>query len=196
MPASPPTRRGFLWKVVAVCAVLGGIYGATLGSVLATITNAIAPIEIAAAVLAVLGGLLGSRIGLFAGLVNRFRFAKPFLAAIGAVMGAIAGVFPIILALAFPWSALGAIAGWLVGRYNARTWRRILAETLGAMLGGCLGTIICSMEQNETAAREGVLWGMGIGAVVGVLSPLLFVRALNSFADQWIRMQGRSGGTP
>ena len=108
-------------------------------------------------------------------------------------ISAVAGVFSIILALAFPWSAVGAIAGWFVGRYNARSWPRIVTEMLGALLGGCLGTIIFSMEQNETAARAGVLWGMGIGVVVGVLLPLLFVRALNSFADEWIRMRGRNG---
>ena len=196
-PTLPP-RRHYLRKIVTVCVVVGGIYGATLGSVLATTADAIIPIEIVAAVLAIIGGVLGSRIVLFVGFVNQFRFARPFLATVGAVVSAFAGVLPIILVLAFPWSALGAIAGWFVGRYNARSWPRIMTEILGAVLGGCLGTIICSMEQNEVATRVGVLWGMGIGAGVGLLLPLIFVKALDSFADQWIRMTAEEnrGKTP
>jgi hypothetical protein len=188
----PLTRR--LWpKAVVVCAVIGGIYGATLGSVLATTAYAIAPIEIVATVSAVLGAFWASRIGSLFSILSRVRFTRLFLTSFSAVIAALVGVFPVLMALALPWSLGGAIVGWLAGRYNAHSWRRIAAEILGAVLGGCFGTVIFSMEQDQTVGRIGVLWGMGIGAVVGALLPLLFVKALNSFADEWIRMRERDG---
>jgi hypothetical protein len=193
-----PDAGRFLLKTVVVCSVVGGVYGASLGSVVATNTAAAIPIGIAAAILAIVGGLFASKIGRLVGVVNRVRFARMFLTTVAAVISAIVGVFPVVLALALPWSAVGAIVGWFVGRYNARSWRRIVAEVLGALLGGCIGTIILSMQQDQTAAQLGAVLGMGIGAVVGSLTPLLFWRSLDRVferlaTDRWIRMRRRNG---
>ena len=193
-----PDAGRVLPKSVVACAVVGGVYGASLGSVIATNTTATIPIGVATGVLAVIGGLFAARIGRLVGVVRRVRFARVVLGTVAAIVSAVVGGFPVVLAFALPWSAVGAIVGWLVGRYRARSWRRTIAQALGALLGGCVGTIILSMQQDQTAARLGLLLGMGIGIVVGSLAPLMFWWCLDrvferAVEEQWSRMQRRNG---
>jgi hypothetical protein len=192
----PPPPRSLLPKAVMVGAVVGGIYGATLGSVLATTSYAIAPIEIAAAVLAILGALWASKIGSLLGILSRVRFTRPFLILFSTVIASLVGVFPVLMAVALPWSLGGAVVGWFAGRRNAYSWRWIAAEILGAVLGGCVGTVIFSMQQNPTAGRLGMVWGGGIGIVVGFVLPWLFLKSLtvvlDSAANHLMRMRSRA----
>ena len=58
-------------KIVAICAIFGGIYGAAIGSAISTTAGAADVIVIAAGVLAVLCGVPGARFGLFFGILNR-----------------------------------------------------------------------------------------------------------------------------
>jgi hypothetical protein len=179
-----PRARRFLPKAVLTCAVMGGIYGAALGSVVGANTNAVRPLSVAAGLLALIGGYLGAKFGFFFGRLNRVRFGQLVGGALGAVFGAMAGAFLALIVLALPGSALGAIGGWLVGRWSARSWRRLPAKILGALLGSCVGAVVYFMQQDQTAARLGTLLGLAVGAVVSPLLLLVFLKALRSLPSR------------
>ena len=90
--ARPKVRRWWP-KIIAVCAVLGGIYGAVVGSVIGTTARAADVIGITAVIVAVLCGVPGARFGFFLGtlslldnrlsekaILKRVRFGRLFLA--------------------------------------------------------------------------------------------------------------------
>ena len=90
-------------KVIAACAALGGIYGATAGSVISTTPGAADVIGAAAGILAVLCAIPGARFGfflanLFPGVagsgnaaLNRVRFGRLYAGSVTAIAGAILG---------------------------------------------------------------------------------------------------------
>jgi len=176
----PSDAKQSLMKAIVVCAAIGGIYGAAIGSVVSTTGGAVKAIVITAGILALIGGILGARYGVFFGRANHVRFGSVFVGLIAAIGSAILGAFLAVSTLAFPGSAFGAFGGWLLGRYIAPPDRRFLAKTLGVFVGACLGAIILNVPQ----ARSGAVWGLGIGAISGPMMFLVFIAALNLLPRQ------------
>ena len=187
-----PTARRWWPKIVAICASLGAIYGAALGSALNTTAGAAEVIGAAAGIVAVLCGIPGARLGFFLGmlslrerteseLLKRVRFGRLFVGTVAALGGAILGGYLGLMALA-PLGAviLGAVAGWFFMR--AILWRfflrRILGGVVGLMLGAGLGATIAALEKDQAAALIGIAWGAGVGTVVGPLLFLAFIGTL------------------
>ena len=170
-------------KALVVCAVLGGIYGAMIGSAIAASVGAASVIETAAGIAAVLLAVPGTRYGFFFGMVNRVRFGRLFIGTIAAIVGAILGGY---LGLMFvtPLGVviLGAIGGWFF--MQAILWRffsrRILGGFVGVVLGAGIGAMIAALQKDQAAALVGAAWGAGIGAVAGPLLFLLLIATLNS----------------
>ena len=179
-----PKVRRWWSKALVVCAVLGGIYGAAVGSAISAVPGAAGVIGIAAAVMAVLGWVPGSRYGFFFGMVNRVRFGRSFVGAVAAIGGAILGGFLATMILLALGAILGAICGWVLARallaLRPGILRRFLVGIAGAVAGMLLGAVLWAIRLNQTAALTGAAWGVGIGAVVGPLLLLLFVAALSS----------------
>jgi hypothetical protein len=71
-----PNARRWWPKAIAACAVIGGIYGAAIGSPISTTAGAAEVIGIVAVIVAVLCGVPGARFGLFLGILNRWRFGR------------------------------------------------------------------------------------------------------------------------
>ena len=105
------TTRRWWPKAIAICAVLGGLYGATVGSAISTTDGAADVIGIAAAVMALLFTFPGARYGFFVAMVNRIRFGQLFVGAIAAIVGAILGRF-------FLRRILGGFVGVVLGACN------------------------------------------------------------------------------
>ncbi len=182
LQAKPKARRWWP-KVIAIFAVLGGIYGAVLGSAIATSAGAANVIGAAAGIVAVLCSFPGARYGFFFGMMNRVRFGRLFIGTIAAIVGAILGGY---LGLMFvtPLGVviLGAVGGWFFMR--AILWRfflrRILGGFVGVVLGAGIGAMIAALQKDQAAALVGIAFGMGVGAVVGPLLFLLFIGTLTS----------------
>ena len=179
-----------LLKGLAVCAVLGGIYGATVGSAIGAVPGAAEIVEIAAGIMAVICGVPAARIGSFVGIITRNRFGKLFLAFFAAISGALLGAFlATVLLLAFG-AILGAVGGWLLAttiialRHNVL--RRFLAGVAGAVLGTFAGAILWALNLHQNAALAGAAWGAGIGVLVGPLFLLMVIGALNSITKTHI----------
>lgn len=175
-----------LLKALAVCAVLGGVYGATLGSAIGAVPGAVGIIEIAAGIMAVLCDVPGARIGLFIGVVTQNRFGRLFLGLFAAIGGAIVGGFlATVLLLAFG-AVLGAVCGSVLATgiiaLRRDVVRRFLVGVGGGVLGGFVGANVWAINLNEKAALAGSASGLGIGAVVGPLLLLAAIGALNSIA--------------
>jgi hypothetical protein len=170
-------------KLIAVCALLGGSYGAAVGSVVSTSVGAANVIGGVAAVMAFLFALPGARYGFFFGMVNRVRFGRLFLGTVAAIGGAILGGYLGLLAVTpFGLLILGALGGWffmqvILYRYF---FRRILGGLAGVVLGAGIGAIIAALQQDQSAALLGLAWGVGIGAAAGPLLFLLFIGTLRS----------------
>jgi len=175
-----------LMKAVVVCAVLGGIYGATVGSAIGAVPGAPDVIEVAAALIAVICGIPGARLGSLLGIVARHRFGKLFLGMFAAIGGAIVGGFLATMILLALGAILGAVGGWVLARgiiaLRHGNLRRFLVGIVGAVLGMFLGAILWAINLNQTAALAGASWGLGIGVVVGPLLLLMVVGALNGLA--------------
>jgi hypothetical protein len=181
-PRARPTARRWWPKAIVICAVLGGIYGAAIGSAVSTTAAAAEVIGIAAAVMALICGVPGSRFGYFLGMVNRLRFGRLFVGLYAAMGGAILGGF-IGLTAAMPLGAiLGAVGGWIFTGAILRHgfFRRLLGRVFGVALGACIGATVLALQRDQTTALVGIAWGLGIGALVGPLPLLSFVRMLDS----------------
>jgi len=178
-----PKARRWWPKVIAICALLGGIYGAVLGSAIAASAGAANVIAAAAGIVAVLCAFPGARYGFFFGMVNRVRFGRLFLGTIAAVAGAILGGYLGLMAVT-PLGVvlLGAVGGWFFMR--AVLWRfflrRILGGFGGVLLGACIGAMIAALQKDQSAALVGIAWGAGLGAVAGPLLLLLLIGTLRS----------------
>jgi hypothetical protein len=173
-----------LGKALAVCALLGGIYGATVGSAIGAVPGATGIIEIAAGVMALIFGVPGARIGSFIGIVTQNRFGKLFLTLFAAIAGALlGGFFATVLLLAFG-ALLGAVGGWLLATgiiaLRHDVLRRFLFGIAGGIIGIFAGAILWAVNLHQNAALAGAACGAGIGAVVGPLVLLMVVGALNS----------------
>ena len=83
--------RRWWTKALVVCAVLGGIYGAMIGSAIATSTGAANVIGATVGTVAFLLAFPGARYGFFFGMVNHVRFGRLFIGTIAAIVGAILG---------------------------------------------------------------------------------------------------------
>jgi hypothetical protein len=180
-----PTTRHWWPKSIAVFAFLGGLYGASLGSVISTTAGAVDLIVIAAAIVALICGVPGARLGSLLGLVTRTRFGRRFLGMLAAICGAILGGFLGMIA-AMPLGAiLGAVIGWLLAGAVLRRsfFRRLLGQVVGVVLGECIGAIILALQRDPAAALVGIAWGLGVGIVVGPLPFLLSVKMMNSLAS-------------
>jgi hypothetical protein len=179
--ARPRTRR-WLPKIIAILAVFGGIYGAAIGSAVTTTAGAVDVIAIAAVVLALLCGVPGAQFGFFFGVVNRIPFGRLFVGTLAAMGGAILGGFLGVAAVMPLGAILGAVGGWFFTRAILRRgfFRRLLGRVLGLVLGACIGATVLALQRDQAAALVGIAWGMGIGAVVGPMPLLLFIKALNS----------------
>ncbi len=176
-------RRSLL-KALAVCAVLGGIYGAAVGSAIGAVPGAAEIVEIAAGVMAVICGVPGARLGSFIGLVTRNSFGKLFLTLFAAIGGALLGGFlATVLLLAFG-AILGAVGGWLLATgiiaLRHGVLRRFLVGLSGAILGTFAGAILWAVNLHQSLALVGAAWGAGIGALAGTLLLLAAIGALNS----------------
>jgi hypothetical protein len=178
----PDLRSRFrrAWINLAVISVLfGGVYGATLGAVVATMDGAARTLASAAAIMALITGVGGTNYGTVFGAVNRVRFGRLFGFVAGAVGGAILGASLGIVGYTAFGSLPGGLIGWIVGRFGVRPERRLLAKVLGASWGACIGVIsVCYLRDSE-AAVAGAMRGLGLGALDGVVLVLLFFVALS-----------------
>jgi hypothetical protein len=182
LQAEPKARRWWP-RAIAICAVLGGIYGAAIGSAISTTAGAADVIGTVAASVALLLAIPGARYGAFFETLNRVRFGRLFMGTTAAIAGAIVGGYLGLMAVT-PLGAvlLGAVGGWFFMR--AILWRyflrRILGGFVGVVLGAGLGAMIVALQKNQAAALVGIAWGVGIGAIIGPLLFLLFVGTLRS----------------
>ncbi len=179
-----------LLKALAVCAVLGGIYGAAVGSAIGAVPGAAGIVEFAAGIMAVICAVPGARLGSFIGLVTRNRFGKLFLTLFAAIGGALFGGFlATILLLAFG-ATLGAVGGWLLATgiiaLRHGVLRRFLVGVAGAVLGTFAGAILWAVNLHQNLALVGAAWGAGIGVLVGPLLLLMVIGALNSITKTHI----------
>jgi hypothetical protein len=79
----------------------------------------------------------------------------------------------------------GARFGRFIGILNrVRFGRFFLGRVLGIVLGACLGAILLALSHASSAALVGIAWGPGIGAAVGPLPILLFVKMLDALAPR------------
>jgi hypothetical protein len=182
-----PKTRHWRAKAVTICAVAGGIYGAAIGPAISTTAVAVEVIGIAAAVMAVLCGVPGSRFGVFVGLLNRVRFARLFVGALAAMGGAvIGGLLGVILVMPLG-AILGAAGGWFIVEAILRgggwLWR-LQWQVLGLVLGACIGPTAIAVYHAPSAALVGVAWGFGIGAIVGPMPFLVFVKMMDSLVQR------------
>jgi hypothetical protein len=173
-----------LVKALAVCALLGGIYGAAVGSAVGAVPSAAGIIEIAAGITAVLFGIPGARLGSFIGIVTQNRFGKLFLTLSAAIAGAMLGGFlATVLLLAFG-ALLGAVGGWILATgviaLRHDVVRRFFFGIAGAVIGTFVGAILWATHLNQNAALAGAAWGAGIGAIVAPLLLLIVHGALGS----------------
>ncbi len=179
------TTRRWWPKGIVVLAFLGGFYGAAIGSVISTTGGAADVIGIAAAIMALICGVPGARFGSLLGMVTRTRFGRLFLGMLAAMGGAILGGLLGMVA-AMPLGAiLGAVGGWLVtgAMFRRGFFRRLLGQVVGLVLGACIGAIVLALHRDQATALVGIAWGLGIGAAIGPLPLLLFVKMMNSLAS-------------
>ena len=193
LQAKPKARRWWT-KALVVCAVMGGIYGAMIGSAIAASAGAANVIETAAGILAVLLAVPGARYGFFFGMVNRVRFGRLFIGTIAAIVGAILGGYlGLMFVTPLGMVILGAVGGWFFMR--AVLWRfflrRILGGFVGFLFGAGIGAMIAALQKDQAAALVGIAFGLGIGAVVGPLLLLMVIGALNSL----LHTRGNGRGT-
>jgi len=181
--AMPRTRRWWP-KAIVVCAVLGGIYGAAVGSAISTTGGAADVIGIAAAIMALICGVPGARFGSLLGMVTRTHFGRLFLGILAAMGGAILGGLLGMIAVMPLGAILGVVGGWLITGAILRRgfFKRLFGQVLGVVLGACIGTTILALSQSPAAALVGIAWGLGIGVIVGPLPLLLFARMMDSLA--------------
>jgi MFS family permease len=187
--ARPKPRRWWP-KAITILAVLGGIYGSALGSAINT-TGAAETIGLAAALMALICAVPGARFGVVFGMVNRVHFGRSFVGMFAAIGGAILGGFFGIVAVMPCGAILGAVCGWFFNRVILQQgfFKRFLGGFVGVVLGACVGATALALRRDQAAAPVGIAWGAGIGAVVGPLLFLLFIRTLNSLP----RWQDREG---
>ena len=183
LQAGPKPRRWWP-KAIAICALLGAIYGAAAGSTISTTAGAADVIGTVAVIVAVLCGAPGARYGFLLGMLKRVRFGRLFLGTVAAIGGAILGGYLGVMAMT-PLGAvvLGALGGWFFMRAILRRFffRRLLGGLVGVVLGACIGTIIAAVQKDQAAALAGIAWGAGMGAVGGpllFLSFMVFLRSL------------------
>jgi hypothetical protein len=168
-------------KAICTCAILGATYGATVGVTISAVPGAATIIEIAAAIFAFLCSGPGAWYGSIFGIINRIRFGRYFVGTAAAILGAIVGGFLATMLL----MAFGAISGAVVGGVVARAivrrspLIRLLSGLAGVVLGTFIGVVLWAINLNQPKALVGLVWGLGIGAVVGPLLLLLFVGMLN-----------------
>jgi hypothetical protein len=169
----PPSRRWWP-KALAVCAAVGGTYGAALGAVLGTTAGAVDVIGTAAGIVALLCGIPGARFGLFFSMLNRVRHARLFVSMFAVTGGAILGGYLGLMAVT-PLGVviLGALGGWLFAREILG--RGLLKRALGLVLGVCVAAMVMALRRDQAAALVGMAWGVGLGAMIGSLLFLLFI---------------------
>ena len=194
----PVHTRRWWPKALATYAVLGGIYGAAVGSAIGTVPSAVEIIEIAAATFALICGVPGTRLGLLIGIVTRNRFCKLFLGMFFAIAGALLGGFLATMILLALGAILGALGGWVLARaiiaLRHGILRRFLFGVAAAVLGMFVGAMLWAINLNRVGALIGMAWGFAIGVVVGPILLLMVIGAMNSLAKTHIskRMEKRS----
>ncbi len=186
-----PGGRRWWFKAIAICAVLGGIYGASLGSAIGAVPGAADVIEITAGVMAVICGVPGARLGSLLGIVTRNRFGRLFLGMFATIGGAILGGFLATMILLALGAILGAVGGWVLARtllaLRHGNLRRFLVGIAGAVLGMFIGALLWAVNLNQATALAGATWGLGIGVVAGPLLLLMVIGAMNSLANTHVR---------
>jgi hypothetical protein len=167
-------------KALVVCAVMGGAYGAAIGTIIATTDGAAKMIGGIAGIVALLFAIPGARYGFFFGNMNRVRFGKLFVATVAAVIGAILSGFLGIVATMPLGALIGAVCGWFLGRSISQRDCKFRNGLLGVFFGVCVEAAILVLRRDEAAGLPGAIWGLGIGVVIGPLLFLLFIGTLNS----------------
>jgi drug/metabolite transporter (DMT)-like permease len=183
--ARPKAQRWWL-KALIACAVIGGIYGAAIGSAISTTAGAAEVIGIVAAFMALLCGVPGARFGLFLGTLNRWRFGRLSLGVLAAIGGAILGGLLGLIAVLPLGAILGAMGGSVLSRSILRRGflPSLVGQVLGVLLGACIGVTALTLSQSPSAALVGIAWGLGIGVIVGPLPLLLFAKMMDSLAPK------------
>jgi hypothetical protein len=161
-------------KAIAICASLGGLYGAATGSAVGAVPVGAEVIGIAASAMAVMCGMFGMRFSLLFKIGVQARFNRYSSVAIGSLFGAILGCYLATMVLL----ALGAILGALFGWFLAFPSRGLLGGFMGVFLGTFIGAIAWAARLNQPAALSGAAWGFVIGALVALLLFLVFLRTV------------------
>ncbi len=147
-----PAATEVIEIAVAVFALLCGIPGARLGSLIEVLSR----VRFGRYYF----GLAAATVGAIAGGF----LATMLVMAFGAILGAVVGG---VLARA----VVGSRRGFLT---------RLVGGLAGVMLGTFIGVVWWAIRLNQAAALVGLAWGTGIGIVVGPLLLSLFVAMLSS----------------
>jgi hypothetical protein len=168
--AEGPPPMVSVGRVLQWCAVIGAVYGATLGAT-ATLPGAQTAMFIGSAVMAGLMGLMGRRWGIIVSKVNQTPRA-PVVGLLGGVLiGGALGVLLGAMAVAFVGSISGSIVGTVIGGLLISGPKKLLGKFLGGFLGACVGGIIFALVMDQDLALAGLL----VGSLVGVAGMIFLV---------------------
>jgi hypothetical protein len=160
-----------LRKILHYVALIGGIYGTTLGAILATIEGARLGLLVGALSFAFLVGMAGRRYGMLIASMRQARRGPLIGGLVGLLIGGILGTLLGAMAVAFvgaiPGSIVGTVLGGLVARQGYKGWIKFL----GGLLGACAGAIALAIWEDH----EQALVGMLVGGVVGILGGIFLV---------------------
>ncbi len=166
--------------------IYGAAMGAAIGAVPGAVDVIEIAAGVMAVICGVPGARLGSLLGVVTR--NRFgKFFLGMFAAIGgAILGGFLATM-ILLALGAILGTVGGwvlARGIIALRHDIL--RRFIVGIVGAVLGMFLGAVLWAISLNQVTALAGAAWGLGIGVIVGPLLLLMVVGALNSLAKRHV----------
>jgi hypothetical protein len=167
-------------QVILTASVVGGFYGATLGTALAAIEGAATAAKIGAVSVGLPGGFLAGLLGrLFANLTGarQVRWLSVFLGlGVGALAGAMLGALVTTFQGAVLGGLTGAILASLLGPRLARPARPLLWTVAGALFGMAIQAWRVDGDEAWAGAWQGGLIGMVAAPILFIITGTVFVR--------------------
>jgi hypothetical protein len=182
----PPPDGRWRRKAATFVALCGGVFGAAVAAAVATVPHAGAVLGIAAAVVALLFAVPVVKLVSIFPILRHTPFTRFALAAQAATGGAVVGAF-LGMMFAVPGPVfLGGICGWLTAKVSVRggLLTRLGTQVAGILLGASLGVILAVLQINGRPALPAIAWGLLVGAVIGALPLLGFMRMFDAVAPR------------